>query len=131
MKVTYNSNNSGGRWWLKDEDWLALEASGWDVEWHAKKPEGSIMRGNSEGRWLGGLATGASKDFETLKEAISEFEEITGQDAMDEGCNCCGPPHRFEFNDESVSGEEIASHMFAKVPGSLREALELLNKDKK
>ena len=33
MKVEYSSNNSGGGWWLKDEDWKALEAAGWKVEW--------------------------------------------------------------------------------------------------
>lgn len=31
--VEYSSNNSGGRWWLKDKDWLALEKAGWTVEW--------------------------------------------------------------------------------------------------
>ena len=24
MRVEYSSNNSGGEWWLADEDWLAL-----------------------------------------------------------------------------------------------------------
>jgi hypothetical protein len=31
--VEYDSNNSGGRWWLKDDDWKALEKAGWIVEW--------------------------------------------------------------------------------------------------
>lgn len=31
--VEYHSNNSGGSWWLKDKDWLALEAAGWKVQW--------------------------------------------------------------------------------------------------
>lgn len=31
--VEYDSNNSGGHWWLKDEDWKALEKAGWIVHW--------------------------------------------------------------------------------------------------
>ncbi len=27
-KIEYSSNNSGGDWWLKDEDWFALEKAG-------------------------------------------------------------------------------------------------------
>ena len=26
MKIVYSSNNSGGSWWLSDEDWKNLEA---------------------------------------------------------------------------------------------------------
>lgn len=33
LTVEYSSNNSGGSWWLKDEDWLNLEKAGWKVEW--------------------------------------------------------------------------------------------------
>ena len=33
MKVEYYSDNSGGRWWLNDEQWKALEDAGWEVEW--------------------------------------------------------------------------------------------------
>lgn len=33
MRVLYRSNNSGGSWWLSDEDWRALERAGWYVEW--------------------------------------------------------------------------------------------------
>jgi hypothetical protein len=29
----YEANNSGGEWWLKDEDWQALEDAGWVVHW--------------------------------------------------------------------------------------------------
>ena len=31
--VEYSSNNSGGSWWLKDEDWKKLEDEGWKVRW--------------------------------------------------------------------------------------------------
>ena len=32
MKIVYSSNNSGGSWWLSDEDWKKLEAAGWNVD---------------------------------------------------------------------------------------------------
>lgn len=32
-KLEYDSNNSGGDWWLKDKDWAAMEKAGWTVEW--------------------------------------------------------------------------------------------------
>lgn len=31
--VEYDSNNSGGGWWLTDADWRTLETEGWTVEW--------------------------------------------------------------------------------------------------
>lgn len=33
MRFEYRCNNSGGYWWLKDEDWKALEKAGWTVIW--------------------------------------------------------------------------------------------------
>lgn len=86
----YSSNNSGGRWWLKDKDWKALERNGWKVEW-AKK--GGFMVQN--GRYLGALATSAKKKFYSEGEAVAEWERITGQSADDQGCPCCGQPHNF------------------------------------
>lgn len=90
MRVTYSSNNSGGSWWLTDDDWRNLEAAGWDVQW---KKDGE--------RFLGALAMKASKDFGDPADAIAEFERITGQDASAEGCNCCGSPHSFEYTDDA------------------------------
>lgn len=95
MKIEYRSNNSGGSWWLSDEDWKALEAAGWDVQWVRDKKDSIFDSTAKDGRWLGALATSASKDFESIDDAIQEFERITGQDASDEGCGCCGPPHNF------------------------------------
>lgn len=80
--ITYDSNNSGGNWWLSDEDWKKLEKAGWNVDW-------------KEERFLGALATSAKKDFINIEEAKADFERITGQDPDAEGCNCCGPPHNF------------------------------------
>lgn len=113
VTVRYSSNNSGGNWWLEDKDWKALEAAGWKVEWR-------------EGRRLDALATEASKDFPDLGSAIREFEQITNQDASDEGCNCCGAPHCFSTERESASGEVCLPYLFPgrEIPSSLRKALE-------
>src|SRR3954454_15168239 len=89
MRITYSSNNSGGGWWLTDEDWHNLAAAGWDVHWEMLK------------WWLDALATKASKDFATPRDAVAEFERVTGQDADEEGCECCGPPHLFYYIDEA------------------------------
>jgi hypothetical protein len=133
MKVAYTSNNSGGNWWLKDEDWKALEKAGWYVEWgnsyfcHSdfsfhKKPEGkpepckendscpshrrfdTWQEMTEKDRWLDCLATKAEKEFDSLGDALREFEKITGQSVTDEGCNCCGSPHRFNWG-ECATGD--------------------------
>jgi hypothetical protein len=95
MKIEYSSNNSGGRWWLSDDNWKALEASGWKVAWcKDEKPikigEYTMKNADENGRWIGALAKKASKDFENVGDAIREWEKITGLEASDEGCNCCG-----------------------------------------
>ncbi|MCP3686667.1 MAG: hypothetical protein GY861_28860 [bacterium] len=97
MLIIYSSNNSGGSWWLKDEDWLALEKAGWKVAW-VRGDTDSLFSADKDGRWLGALATTAEKEFETFNEAIEEFEIITGQDASDPGCSCCGQPHMFDHD---------------------------------
>jgi hypothetical protein len=162
-KVTYSSNNSGGSWWLKDEDWQKLEDAGWYVVWggdvfcnsdfprfgrgeNAHKPSNdcplevrderlfntckghraydSLEAVNADGgRWLDSAAREASKDFPTLKDAILEWEEVTGKDAADEGCNCCGPPHTFSTSDpyEYASGDSVVSVLFDTEGMSLRD----------
>lgn len=120
MIIEYISNNSGGGWWLKDEDWINLEKAGWNVVWGGhlfcksqcswgETYNGKQCKGNCHGhrkfesykdvtdedRWIGALAKEASKEFETMDLAIQEFEKITGQIADEEGCECCGNPHNF------------------------------------
>ncbi len=114
MHVEYASNNSGGDWWLKDEDWRALEKAGWVIEWtwlsKLYSNKGTIIRqdnglpklvpsdeSNKEGdRWLGSLASKAYKpNCNSLRDAADEWEKITGQLALDAGCPCCGQPHNF------------------------------------
>lgn len=98
-RVEYSSNNSGGHWWLSDEDWVALEEAGWEVEWCKDSPYWGD-KVDEDGRWLGTLAHGATKRNTNLKIAIAEWETITGQDAHEEGCSCCGEPHSFVEYDE-------------------------------
>jgi hypothetical protein len=128
MLIEYSSNNSGGFWWLKDKDWIALEKAGWRVVWggtyacHSRfgfseapegKPQPCESADECEGhrkcdsakeaenhRWLGALAREATKEFASIRECLLEFEKITGQTVSDEGCNCCGPPHSFSWRNE-------------------------------
>jgi hypothetical protein len=95
IKLEYRSNNSGGSWWLSDKDWLTLEAAGWTVDYY-KDQENRFSKGD---RFLGALANGASKEFETPDDGIAEFVKITDQDPWAEGCNCCGRPHMFSYED--------------------------------
>lgn len=97
VKVEYDSNNSGGSWWLEDKDWTALEKAGWTVKWFKDETD-RLFKADKDGRWLGALATTAEKEFETFEDGIQEWEKITGQDSTDEGCNCCGPPHSFSWS---------------------------------
>lgn len=100
MYVEYSSNNSGGYWWLTDQDWKNLEAAGWEVQW-VKDQEDGIFRKAGEERWLGALATRAIRRDVSLRVAQAEFEDATGQYVDDTGCDCCGQPHYFsEYNDD-------------------------------
>jgi hypothetical protein len=83
MYVEYTTNNSGGSWWLSEEDWKALEAAGWKVEWR---------------HFLGTSAVRATRQGLKKKEAIDEWKRMTGQNPKDIGCECCGPPHNFYVN---------------------------------
>lgn len=153
MIVEYSSNNSGGSWWLKDKDWLALEKGGWSVKWGSPRfcnsrypplfptsrqaPEtcekekcpGHYLTSlkevmNFDEYWLGAAAQKASKEFQSLAEGIQDWEKLVGQSASDEGCNCCGAPHCFSAEGVYVSGEEVIRVLFPKAPKSLREAAE-------
>ena len=165
MKVKYSANNSGGSWWLSDANWIALEEAGWDVVWgglyfchssfsfHERPANKPILCDNKEecpghrkcdsakdvdktgNRRLGALANDASKEFTTIKDALIEFEEVTGQSITEEGCNCCGPPHSFSWNDDDsewnyCSGEMCMNFLFKDSPVNFREAVEKLQRDK-
>lgn len=95
MYVEYSANNSGGGWWLTDENWLDLERAGWEVQW-IKDDE--YYKGDE--RHLGALATCAIKRDTTLGDAIHEWEHVTGQNSNSLGCSCCGTPHSFTLYDD-------------------------------
>lgn len=130
MYTEYSSNNSGGQWWLSDEDWYKLEKGGWIVAWkhldYQYNENGSYVR-NKDGtpklvpfkdsnnkykvlrpvrgedgqyRSFGALATTAYRIGLPLRQAALEWEQLTGHDSTDAGCNCCGQPHTFtEYDD--------------------------------
>ena len=101
IKLEYSSNNSGGSFWLSIDDWKVLEDNGWDID---------------ESKMFGEDFYMASKEFDTPKEGIEEFERLTLQDAGATGCTCCGPPHEFSWEDEdgnqSVSGSAVYEVLF-------------------
>lgn len=105
--VEYSSNNSGGGWWLKDKDWLALEKAGWEVKW-VKNETGEFLAPDKDGRWLGALATSATRrGVNSLREAVDEWERVTSGNSTDAGCPCCGQPHTFTLY--SDDGKWISS----------------------
>lgn len=106
--IVYRSNNSGGSWWLTDANWLALEKAGWNVDWVKDQTDRLFMKAG-EDRWLGALATSASKEGTDPDALISEWESITGQDSNAEGCNCCGEPHSFTWYD--ANGKSTYSYV--------------------
>lgn len=91
-RVEYESNNSGGVWWLTSADWKALEAAGWEVRW-LRVPQ------------LGTPALKAVKRNATLVTATADFEQVTGANAADRGCDCCGPPHTFYLYPSDDAGQ--------------------------
>lgn len=93
MKVVYHTNNSGGFWWLKKEEWKALEKAGWTVTFNYDPSDPRPSR-NYEAAWEDG---DAYKEGITLGAAIREWEEVTGLRSNASGCACCGVPHSFEF----------------------------------
>ena len=111
MIIQYETNNSGGYWWLKDSQWIALEKAGWNVLWGGRLDERKTLEQARASRYMGALAVSATKEFPSMRDAILEFEKVTGHCASDEGCNCCGPPHNFEIADSDdyslISGSEI------------------------
>lgn len=105
--VELSENNSGGGWWLSDEDWKNLEKAGWEVEWASKLAESgydwmrSSVQKDEHGVWryMGALAKEAKRYGVSLRVAMAEFQDITGQDPDEEGCECCGQPHYFSARD--------------------------------
>lgn len=112
--LVYQTNNSGGHWWLSKEDWDALEKAGWNVHWTQDKafgkdahktpscysddPDELLRKVEPKGPvYLGAWATSCAKRVESVDAGIAEFERVANQCAADEGCNCCGSPHSFSY----------------------------------
>ena len=48
VHTEYDSNNSGGSWWLSDQNWIDLEQAGWKVEWGGRAYGGRPKAENAE-----------------------------------------------------------------------------------
>jgi hypothetical protein len=124
--IEYNSNNSGGVWWLSDQNWIDLFEAGWKVAW-ADWPIHYTAEGNHKidsdgapvispddpefeskwdafkddsGRFQGAVANRAYRNGLSFEDAVAEWEKITNMSALDAGCPCCGRPHEFyEYKD--------------------------------
>lgn len=108
-RLSYYHNNSGGEWWLGDKDWKNLEKVGWIVEWCKDDPSFSDL---PDGRWLGALATQCYvylNSKEEIKAWIDRWSKLTKQNPADEGCNCCGKPHRFTWQDKDGGYDYLQS----------------------
>lgn len=85
--IEFSENNSGGEWWLSADQYDKLKAAGWEGE-------GVIPGDRYGGRRM--VRRGLSR-----KMAIAEWEDVTGEDAYEVGCECCGAPYGFyEYDDE-------------------------------
>ena len=109
--VEYSSNNSGGNWWLDDDDWVALEKAGWTVNWvKDETPSRYTRRADEDGRWIGALATTASREGLSMREAIAEWEAVTGESSSALGCSCCGTPHTFSDDEGNYYSPEFPAY---------------------
>ena len=110
--IEYTSNNSGGNWWLTDDQWKALERAGWTVGWvrNYDDERRKWVDGDRE-RWLGALAKEAHKDgVGSMMDGVLDWEKATGANSTDAGCPCCGQPHSFTFTSDS-GGREYGPHV--------------------
>lgn len=85
--IEFSENNSGGSFWLNEQNYADLMAAGWEGE-------GIIPDDRYSGRRL--RRSGVSH-----RVALAEFWDITGWNPDEEGCGCCGQPFNFyEYDDE-------------------------------
>lgn len=85
--IEFSENNSGGSFWLSEENYQALKDIGWEGE-------GIVPGERYAGRTL--TRTGVSR-----RVALAEFEDATGWSPYEEGCDCCGQPFNFYEYDEN------------------------------
>lgn len=85
MYTELNENNSGGSFWLTKADYDKLHAAGWVGE--------GITEDYFAGRKI-------RREGVSRRVALAEFQDITGWDPDEEGCNCCGQPFYFSSYDD-------------------------------
>ena len=110
-EYTFSENNSGGSWWLKEKDYLALFKEGWkykESDWDKKqgydtKPFLSESGDTVPYGWRHNLVG----KFSSIRDAVESFERATGRDFFEEGCNCCGAPFYIYGDKESLSGDSV------------------------
>lgn len=101
--IEYYSNNSGGIDWLKEREWKSLEDNGWKLfgfddfiyKYGKREIDEDGLPKRIEINDKDRRVKYAFKKFESIEKAIEEFENLTNQNADDEGCSCCGKPHNF------------------------------------
>ena len=133
LLIGYRENNNGGYRRVTEDGWKTLEAAGWKrmVRWPKGDATGNYVL-DENGLPVPNMDTDdwdphmAFKICETPGHAIREWEVATGLQATDEGCTCCGVPHRFEWEGGSCGGQGCLQYLFPgkKIHRSLREALE-------
>jgi hypothetical protein len=135
IPVCYYSNNSGGRDWLKDKDWDVLRKNGWELygfnnTTYLPNGDRKVITGGFPKR-VGEVTSPkyAYKYFDSIKEAMVEFEKLTGQDITDEGCNCCGAPHEFTWGACVISCECNGPHNDYHYSSGEKNAQHLLGED--
>ena len=126
MIIEYRSNNSGGIWWLEEKEWEALEKAGWKVKrkgafvWtdngdHAYDEEGyPIWDENKDEKFkVSDVPQYAFFKSDSVTTALKSWQEATGMDVTDEGCNCCGAPHSFSWEGGYGSGQGLEQYLFS------------------
>lgn len=98
-----NNNNSGGSFWIGRKECDALREAGWFTP---ERTEDSFVPFGSPDSYMGtGCTYEELHDLRvekaTMREAIEEFEHITGQDFFALGCTCCGAPFSMYEVDEN------------------------------
>jgi hypothetical protein len=90
-RITFSENNSGGCWWLKQEQYANLFKVWW-------KPGRECYDGTVRGASRIIVLDAIDEDVALAaasKLAIMEWEKATGENADEIGCTCCGPPYQF------------------------------------
>lgn len=117
-KYTLDENNSGGRWWLTQEDYVKLFEAGWVYERPEPRPEGPPFHMDYDKPFLSsnkddtpyGYRKHTSFVADSMKDAVESFEKATGHDFFAEGCNCCGAPFSLSSDTEPheyLSGDSV------------------------